>query len=89
MMLYVLIGLSLSLTGVAGLQFFYLIYLERIDREQKNRIHELESHCKFLSNRIAEAESKIKEQSNMLESIFDEFGENEEEEVWADVLEEG
>ncbi len=35
MMLYILIGLSLSLTGVAGLQFFYMMYLERIDREQK------------------------------------------------------
>ncbi len=87
MMLYVLIGLSLSLTGVAGLQFFYMVYLERIDREQKKRIHELERHCKFLSARIAEAETKIKEQSNMLESIFDEFGEDEEEEIWADVLE--
>jgi len=86
MMLYVLIGLSLSLTGVAGLQFFYLIYLERIDREQKKRIHELERHCKFLSSRITDAEAKISEQSNLLESIFDEFGE-EEEEVWADVIE--
>ncbi len=86
MMLYVLIGLSLSLIGVAGLQFFYLIYLERMDREQKKRIHELERHCKFLSNRINEAETKITEQSNMLENIFDEFGE-EQEEVWADVIE--
>ncbi len=87
MMLYVLIGLSLSLTGVAGLQFFYLIYLERIDREQKKRIQELERHCKFLSTRITDAETKISEQSNMLESIFDEFGEEEGEEVWADVIE--
>ncbi|HXG83537.1 MAG TPA: hypothetical protein VNI84_05855 [Pyrinomonadaceae bacterium] len=85
MMLYVLIGLSLSLVGVAGLQFFYLIYLERIDREQKKRIHELERHCKFLANRISEAETKIAEQSNMLENIFEEF--DEVEEVWADVIE--
>ncbi len=89
MMLYVLIGLSLSLTGVAGLQFFYMIYLERIDREQKKRIHELERHCKFLNARVLESEAKIKEQTNLLESIFDEFGEDEnsEEEVWADVIE--
>ncbi len=83
-MLYVLIGLSLSLLGVAGLQFFYLIYLERIDREQKKRIRELERHSKFLSARVAEAEQKIKEQSNLLENIFDEI---EEEEIWADVIE--
>ncbi len=87
MMLYILIGLSLSLTGVAGLQFFYMMYLERIDREQKKRIHELERHCKFLSNRVSEAEAKITEQSNLLENIFDEFGDAEEEEVWADVIE--
>ncbi len=87
MMLYILIGLSLSLTGVAGLQFFYMMYLERIDREQKKRIHELERHCKFLSKRIAEAEAKINEQSNLLENIFDEFGDVEEEEIWADVIE--
>ncbi len=87
MMLYVLIGLSLSLTGVAGLQFFYLIYLERIDREQKKRIHELERHCKFLSTRVAETEQKINEQNNLLENIFDEFGEEEGEEIWADVIE--
>ena len=87
MMLYILIGLSLSLTGVAGLQFFYMMYLEHIDREQKKRIHELEYHCKTLSNRITEAEAKIKEQSNLLENIFEEFGEAEEEEVWADVIE--
>ena len=86
MMLYVLIGLSLSLLGVAGLQFFYLIYLERIDREQKKRIHELERHARALSSRVAEAERKIIEQNNLLENIFDEF-EGEEEEVWADVIE--
>lgn len=86
-MMYVLIGLSLSLTGVAGLQFFYLIYLERIDREQKRRIYELERHSRVLSKRIAEAEQKISEQSNLLENIFDEFDEVDEEEVWADVIE--
>ena len=66
MMLYVLIGLSLSLLGVAGLQFFYQIYLERIDREQKKRIHELERHCRFLTNRVNEAEAK----ENIREAIL-------------------
>lgn len=84
MMWYVLIGLSLSLAGVAGLQFFYMIYLERINREQKKRIHELERHTKYLSKRINEAERQITEQNEMLETFFDEV---EEEEVWADVIE--
>ena len=86
MMWYVLICLSLSLAGVAGLQFFYLVYMERLDHEHKNRIHELERRTKYLSNRLKEAEQQIAEQNDILESIFDDFGE--EEEVWADVIEE-
>lgn len=85
MMWYVLIGLSLSLAGVAGLQFFYMIYLERIDREQKKRIYELERHTKHLSRRLGEAEQQIAQQNEILESMFDET--EEEEEVWADVIE--
>ncbi|MBA4182764.1 MAG: hypothetical protein H0X49_01965 [Acidobacteria bacterium] len=86
MMWYVLIGLSLSLAAVAGLQFFYMIYLERIDREQKKRIHELERHSKHLSKRLSQAEQQIAEQDEILENILDEF-EDDEEEVWADVIE--
>ncbi len=85
MMWYVLIGLSLTLAGVAGLQFFYLIYLERIDREQKKRIYELERHSKHLSKRLSQAEQQIAEQDEILESIFDEF--EDDDEVWADVIE--
>ncbi len=85
MMWYVLIGLSLSLAGVAGLQFFYLIYLERIDREQKKRIQELERHSKHLSKRLSQAEQQIAEQDEILKSIFDEI--EDDEEVWADVIE--
>jgi len=85
MMWYVLIGLSLSLAGVAGLQFFYLIYLERIDREQKKRIQELERHSKHLSKRLNQAEQQIAEQDEILENILDEFEDGEE--VWADVIE--
>jgi len=84
MMLYVLIVLSLSLVGVAGLQFFYMIYLERINREQKKRIYELERRSKQLSSRLSEAEQQIARQNELLENIFDEAAE---EEVWADVIE--
>jgi hypothetical protein len=84
-MWYVLIGLSLSLAGGVGLQFFYMIYLERIDREQKKRIQELERHSKHLSKRLSQAEQQIAEQDEILESIFDEF--EDDEEVWADVIE--
>jgi len=84
MMWYVLIGLSLSLAGVAGLQFFYMIYLERIDREQKKRIYELERRSKHLAQRLSETEQQIAEQNEVMENMFDEY---EEEEIWADVIE--
>lgn len=88
MMWYVLIGLSLSLAGVAGLQFFYLVYMERMDREHKKRIHELERHTKYLTNRLNAAEHQIAEQNDVLENFFDDSDEEElEDEVWADVIE--
>lgn len=85
MTIYVLIGLSLALAGVAGLQFFYLVYLERIDREQKKRIRELENHCKYLSFRLEDAEQQISDQSDLLENFIEDFPD--EEEMWADVIE--
>lgn len=85
MTIYVLIGLSLSLAGVAGLQFFYMVYLERIDREQKKRIQELERHCKYLSDRLHEAEQQVADQNDLLETFFEDL--TDEEEVWADVIE--
>ena len=85
--MYVLICLSLSLAGVAGLQFFYMAYLERLDREHKKRIHELERHSKYLANRLKEAERQITEQNDLIEAIYDEFDAEDEEEVWADVIE--
>ena len=86
MMLYVLIGLSLSLAGMAGLQFFYLIYLERMGREYKKRIREVESHNRFLSRSLEEADRQITEQNTLLEAFYEEL--EDEEEVWADVIDE-
>ncbi len=87
MLLYGLICLSLSLAGVAGLQFFYMAYLERLDRTRKNRIHELEQHCKYLTGRLKAAESQITEQNDLIEAIYDELEAEDEEEIWADVIE--
>lgn len=87
MLLYGLICLSLSLAGVAGLQFFYMAYLDRLDRARKRRIHELEQHCKYLTNRLKAAESQITEQNDLIEAIYDELEAEDEEEVWADVIE--
>jgi hypothetical protein len=88
MLLYVLICLCLSLAGVAGLQFFYMAYLERLDREHKKRIMELERRNKYLTKRLTETEQQITEQNDFIESIYREFEIEDEEEIWADVIEE-
>jgi 16S rRNA C1402 (ribose-2'-O) methylase RsmI len=82
MLSYILIGLSLSLFGLASLQFFYLNYLERIDRSRKTHLRELEHHRKHLEQRLSEAESRIAEQDRILEDYM------EQEEAWAEVIEE-
>ncbi len=85
MMWYILIGLSLSLACVAGLQFFYMLYLERISNERKKRIYELERYLKQIAKRLSEAEQQIADQNDILEKMFEENVE--EEEIWADVIE--
>lgn len=85
MTVYILICLSLSLAGVAGLQFFYLAYLERMDKEQKKRLREVESENRHLKQRLNDAHLQITEQSRLIEAAYIDYGE--EEEVWADVIE--
>ncbi len=62
-----------------------MLYLERISNERKKRIVELERHTKQLARRLSVAEQQIADQNEVLESMFDEN--EEEEEVWADVIE--
>jgi hypothetical protein len=84
MEMYVLIGISLSLLGVAGLQFFYLSYLENQSREHKKRISELEMRCMYLNDRLFESELEVRQKSSLLQeqSLIEEN-----DEVWADFIE--
>jgi hypothetical protein len=84
MLMYALIGLSLALLGIAGLQFTYLFYLDRVDRERKKLIQRLELECKRLSHRLADAESRVAEQDLLLNKLLIESGD----EMWADIIEE-
>ena len=83
MLLYALICLSLALLGIAGLQFTYLFYLDRVDKERKKLIHTLEADCRRLSSRLADAEAKVAEQDLLLNKLFIDSGD----EVWADIIE--
>lgn len=86
MLYYVLIGLCLSLVGVAGLQMMYLFYLDRIYRERQKRLIELEHRCRDLSASLAAARRRIEEQDDLIENI--EVFQHRGEEIWADVIEE-
>jgi hypothetical protein len=84
MLLYFLICLSLALVGIAGLQFSYLFYLDRLDGQRKKHIHDLEAQCRRLSRRLTDAENRIAEQDALLTKYYCESGE----EVWADIIDE-
>ena len=84
MLSYVLICLCLALTGVAGLQMMYLLYLESLDRDRKKHLSQLERECDRLRHDLADAKQKIAGQAAQLE--FSSPGSSEE--AWADVIEE-
>lgn len=83
-MIYVLIFISLTLASIAAFQFLYLFFLERVEIEHKKKIRELERHCKHLTAKLHDAERQIAEQSEIIGSISG----NNDEEIWADVIEE-
>ena len=85
MLMYALIGLSLVLTGIVGLQFTYLFYVDRIYRERKKYLRSLEQKCSQLNDRLEAAERRVAEQNDLLETIHPQLGK--EDEVWADVIE--
>ena len=82
MLEYVLIGLSLALTGVAALQLMYMFYFDRMDRERKKRVTELERRCRTLTRRLEEAERRIAEQDELIAALYEEDDDG----PWADVL---
>ena len=86
MLMYALIGLSLVLTGIAGLQFTYMFYIERVYRERQKYIRTLERRYARLSERLAAAERRVDEQNALLETI--QPGLSTADEAWADVIEE-
>ena len=87
-MIYVLICLALTLTGITGLQFLYLAYLDRLDKDQKRRIKELENHCQHLSHQLILAEAALAEKPEEEEGVLLDERDEDDNEIWADVLEE-
>ncbi len=84
MLSFVLVGLSLVLLGIVGLQFMYLFYLDRVYRERKKYLHGLEHRSDHLAEQLAAANKQIAEQNEMLEAAYPKSIE----EVWAEVIDE-
>ena len=83
MLIYILITLCLALAGVAGFQLTYMFYLDKLDKERKKRIHDLERKCKSLSARLSDAEERIEQQNRMIDALYNEMDDAEH---WADVI---
>ncbi len=86
MTMYVLIGIALSLLGVAGLQFMYLSWLEQVNRSNKKRITELEHRCMYLNDRLFQSELDVKNHADILAENNLTINDVETDEVWADVI---
>ena len=86
MLMYLLILLSLVLTGIVGLQFTYLFYIDRIYKERRKYLKELEQKCASLAKRLDEAERRISEQNDVLYSVYPEIAADDD--AWADLIEE-
>jgi hypothetical protein len=83
MLMYVLIGLCLVLFGVSGLQFSYLAYVDRLNRERRKYLKSLEAKYADLARRLTDAERRVEEQNDLLEQLSPGITE----ETWADVIE--
>ena len=83
MLMYALIGLSLVLVGVVGLQFTYLFWIDRVYRERRTYLKDLEHRYSDLNSRLRSAERRMTEQAELLQTLgYKEI------ETWADVIEE-
>lgn len=81
---YILIGLLLVLLGVTGLQFTYMFYLDRLDRERKKHVRFLERGNKRLTEQLESAEKRLADQAVILEKVYPEYVFDDE--LWADVI---
>ena len=86
MLYFVLIGLCLSLVGVAGFQLTYMFYLDRLDKDRRKRIVHLEHECRDLHARLDRAHTEIERQEELIENLEVLCARGEE--AWADVIEE-
>lgn len=86
MLIYLLIVLLLTLVGVAGLQFSYMFYVERLDRERKKHVRDLEKKARRLEHQLETANDKIAEQAVLIEKFVPEY--IAEDDSWSEIIDE-
>ena len=78
-----MICIALVMAGVAGMQFFYLAYMERVSKQQKRRIKELERQNAVLYHRWQDTERILAAYQELeAEELIEE-----EEEIWSEIIE--
>lgn len=85
MLMYALICISLVLLGVAGLQFMYLFYVDRLYRERKKYLQDLEYRYARLTARLEYAEKKLSEQAETIAALTGE--DIDEDDTWEEIIE--
>jgi hypothetical protein len=85
MLMFVLIGVCLVLVGIAGLEFTYLFYVERLYRERQKHLQMLERKCSRLAEKLDAAETRVREQSDFIALMCPEGLPDEE--TWSDIIE--
>lgn len=85
MLMYALIGLSFVLVGIVGLQFTYLYWVDRIYRERRKYLKDLENRYAQLAVRLEQTERRVTEQDELLDIVYPEHGKIDEN--WAEVIE--
>ncbi len=77
MVAYITLILAITLACVAGVQYFYLMFLETCNRQQQRRIAHLEQRNEELIRELQSIWAQSDEQSNR------------DEQVWPELIDEG
>ena len=86
MLVFVLIGLSLVLLGIVGLQFTYMFYVERMYNERRKHMQALEHKAEHLTEQLEAAKDQLASQDELIRTAYPEL--RRDEEMWAEVIDE-
>lgn len=77
---------ALSMAGVAGMEFFYLLYQESVIKQHKRHIAELERQCNSILQLLHETETKLSEIRTVGHQEFFKEELEEQEEIWPETI---